>query len=102
MFTFTVNGQTISTEKDEKLLVFLRETLGLTSVKNGCAEGACGTCTILIDGKATKACVFKTSKCTGKHIITCEGLSDRERPYMPMPIPTVVRSNAGSARPGWL
>lgn len=79
MFEFTVNGKSISTEKDEKLIVFLRGELGLTSVKNGCAEGACGTCMVLVDGKATKACIQKTSKCAGKSIVTVEGLSEREK-----------------------
>ncbi|KAB4603369.1 2Fe-2S iron-sulfur cluster binding domain-containing protein, partial [Bacteroides thetaiotaomicron] len=79
MYTFVVNGKTVSTEKDEKLLTFLREELNLTSVKNGCSEGACGTCMILIDGKATKACVQKTSKMEGKRVITCEGLTEREK-----------------------
>ncbi len=79
MFTFTVNGKSVSTEQDVKLLTFLREELKLISVKNGCNQGACGTCMILIDGKATKACVQKTSKMEGKHVITCEGLTERER-----------------------
>ena len=79
MVTMTVNGRQVVSEKDEKLLTFLRETLGLTSVKNGCSEGACGTCMILVDGRATKACVLKTSKCAGKSIVTCEGLTPRER-----------------------
>ena len=50
MFTFTVNGKSVSTDKEEKLITFLREELLLTSEKHGCSEGACGTCTILIDG----------------------------------------------------
>ncbi|WP_294553609.1 selenium-dependent xanthine dehydrogenase [uncultured Pseudoflavonifractor sp.] len=79
MYTFIVNGKTVSTARDERLLTFLREELGLTSVKNGCSEGACGTCMILIDGKATKACVQKTSKMEGREVITCEGLTDREK-----------------------
>ena len=79
MFTFTVNGKSVSTEQDVKLITYLREDLGLTSVKNGCSEGACGTCMILIDGKATKACVQKTSRMEGKTVITCEGLSEREK-----------------------
>ena len=79
MYTFMVNGKTVSTEKDQKLLTFLREELDLTSVKNGCSEGACGTCMILVDGKPTKACVQKTSKLEGKHVITCEGLTPREQ-----------------------
>lgn len=78
MFQFTVNGKQVQTEKDQKLLPFLREELGLTSVKNGCAQGACGTCTILVDGKATRACILSTARAVGKSIVTCEGLSPRE------------------------
>ena len=79
MSTFTVNGQTVTTEKNEKLLDYLRETLDLTSVKNGCSEGACGTCMVLVDGVATKACVLKTGKLDSKNIVTVEGLSEREQ-----------------------
>ena len=64
MYTFIVNGKTVSTARDERLLTFLREELGLTSVKNGCSEGACGTCMILIDGKATKACSPTAARCS--------------------------------------
>ena len=42
MATFTVNGRTVTVEKNQKLLRYLRDTLGLTSVKDGCSEGACG------------------------------------------------------------
>ena len=48
-------------------------------MKDGCSEGACGTCTVLIDGKPTKACVPQTDKLEGKHILTVEGLSDWEK-----------------------
>ena len=79
MFTFQVNGKAVSTQRDVRLITFLREDLGLTSVKNGCSEGACGTCMILVDGKAVKACVQKTSKMEGKSVLTCEGLTRREK-----------------------
>ena len=79
MATFTVNGKTVTTEKHQKLLRYLRDELRLTSVKDGCSEGACGTCTVLIDGKATRACVPWTDKLEGKTILTAEGLSERER-----------------------
>lgn len=46
MYTLYVNNVAYQTEKDEKLLDYLRDTLRLTSVKNGCGEGACGTCTV--------------------------------------------------------
>ena len=79
MATFTVNGKTVTVEQNQKLLRLLRDTLGLTSVKDGCSEGACGTCTVLIDGKPTKACIPQTDKLEGKTILTVEGLSDFER-----------------------
>ncbi len=79
MVTFTVNGKTVSCNEEKRLINYLRYNLHLTSVKDGCSEGACGTCTILIDGEATKACTFLTTEMNGKSIITVEGLSDREK-----------------------
>ena len=79
MATFTVNGQTVSVEKNQKLIRYLRDELHLTSVKDGCSEGACGTCTVLIDGKPTRACIPQTDKLEGKSVITVEGLSDFEK-----------------------
>ena len=79
MAVFTVNGRTVAAEKNQKLIRFLRDELRLTSVKDGCSEGACGTCHVLIDGKPTKACVQQTDKLEGKTIVTVEGLSDFEK-----------------------
>ncbi len=62
MASFFVNGQAVTCPENKKLIRFLRDDLKLTSVKNGCSEGACGTCTGLIDGKATKACVQQTDR----------------------------------------
>ena len=78
MYKFYINGTEVQTEKKEKMLFFLRN-MGLTSVKNGCSEGACGTCMVLVDGKTTKACILTTEKAEGKHIITVEGLTEREK-----------------------
>ena len=79
MAILTVNGIQLSVDQNQKLLPFLRDTLRLTSVKNGCSEGACGTCMVLIDGKAIKACIQQTDKLDGKTIVTVEGLSPREK-----------------------
>ena len=79
MATFIVNGKSITVEKNQKLIRFLRDELHLTSVKDGCSEGACGTCHVLIDGKPTKACIPQTDKLEGKTIQTVEGLSDWEK-----------------------
>ena len=53
MASFFVNGTPVTVEHNQKLMRYLRDTLRLTSVKDGCSEGACGTCTILLDGKDT-------------------------------------------------
>ena len=79
MATFVVNGKIVTTEKNQKLIRFLRDELRLTSVKDGCSEGACGTCTVLVDGKAARACIFTTDKMEGKSVLTVEGLSDFEK-----------------------
>ena len=78
-YSFVVNGVPCSTEEEKPLLRYLRDELRLTSVKDGCSEGACGTCTILVDGKAVKACVLSTKRAAGKEIVTVEGLSEAER-----------------------
>ena len=79
MFSFTVNGKQVSTGETKKLIDFLRDDLRLTSVKNGCMEGACGACTVVVDGKAQRACIPTTAKMEGKSVVTVEGLSQRER-----------------------
>lgn len=74
-----VNGKSISVNPERKLIDILRNELRLKSVKDGCSEGACGTCTVLIDGRAMKCCVQKAARLAGKHIMTVEGLSKREQ-----------------------
>ena len=79
MYRLIVNGQTVEVKEDKKLMRFLRDDLKLKSVKDGCSEGACGTCIILIDGKAVKSCIQNVSKFEGKSIVTVEGLSPLEK-----------------------
>ena len=79
MVQFYVNNQLYEAEGDGKLLPFLRDICKCKSVKDGCSEGACGTCHVLIDGKATKACIPMLSKLDRKHILTVEGLSQEEK-----------------------
>ena len=78
-YRFTVNGIEHSTSEDKPLLRYLRDDLGLYSVKDGCSEGACGTCTVVVDGVAVKSCVLTTKKADGKRILTVEGLTDAEK-----------------------
>jgi len=80
MYAFSVNGNPINYDgNDKKLLRFLREDLNLTGTKDGCSEGACGTCTVLVDGSKMKACAISLSRLEGKSVITIEGLSQREQ-----------------------
>ena len=78
MYSFFVNGCQVSTSKKQSLLRFLRDEMHLTSVKDGCSQGACGACTVLIDGETCKACVLQTDRLEGRSIITVDGLSKWE------------------------
>ena len=73
-----INGRQVALPPDRSdgsLLTFLREDLDLTGTKNGCNEGVCGACTVLVDGKARKACRLKIGDVAGKEVLTIEGLA---------------------------
>lgn len=100
MITVRVNGKTYSVEKDKKLMRFLRDDLHLISVKDGCSQGACGTCTVLVDGKTTRACIPMLSKVEGKEIVTVEGLSEREKEVYAYAFATAGAVQCGFCIPG--
>ncbi len=100
MIKVLVNGKTYEAEKDKKLMRFLRDDLHLTSVKDGCSQGACGTCTVLADGKATRACIPMLSKVEGKEIVTVEGLSEREKEVYSYAFATAGAVQCGFCIPG--
>ncbi len=79
MSQFIVNAKQVTEETNKSLIRFLRDDLRLTSVKDGCSEGACGTCTVIINNEAVKACTYTTGILDGAEIITVEGLSDKEK-----------------------
>jgi carbon-monoxide dehydrogenase small subunit len=73
-----VNGvrrEVSADRKDERLIDYLRLDLGLYGTKNGCGIGACGACTVLLDGGARRACVTPLRLAHGKSVLTVEGLS---------------------------
>ena len=74
-----INGVGYNPEADTTLLDYLRNTLHLTGAKDGCSEGACGACSVIINGKLRRACREKLSKLDNAEIITIEGLSEREK-----------------------
>jgi len=62
------------------LLQVLRDQLGLTGAKCGCNQGVCGACTVLIDGKPARACLSLAANCTGRQIVTIEGVGSVAQP----------------------
>jgi carbon-monoxide dehydrogenase small subunit len=79
--TLTVNGvrRTVPYEDKASLLDILREALDLTGAKEGCGYGACGSCTVVVNGEAVKACTLRgKEKLEGIEVLTIEGLADPE------------------------
>ena len=77
--TTTLNGRVHEVPRGMTLMTWLREVQNVTSVKDGCADGSCGTCIVLVDGRTVKACTRDASTVDGRHVTTTEGLADRER-----------------------
>jgi aerobic-type carbon monoxide dehydrogenase small subunit (CoxS/CutS family) len=80
-YTLLVNGKpfSVDAEPDTSLLSVLREQLDLTGTKYGCGEGQCGSCTVLIDGRAHRSCETPISTVPGRAIMTIEGLANGDR-----------------------
>ena len=79
-FAFTVNGASVEVEVTgmRRLLDVLREDLGLTGTKEGCGEGECGACSVLLDGAVVDACLVPVSQARGASVQTVEGLAPKE------------------------
>ncbi len=77
LVTFGVNGQIASVEVSpwKRLLDVLREDLHLTGTKEGCGEGECGACTVLLDGVPVNSCLVAAGQCDGRAVTTVEGLA---------------------------
>jgi aerobic-type carbon monoxide dehydrogenase small subunit (CoxS/CutS family) len=74
--TLTVNGslEIVDIPGHLTLLQMLRDKLGLTGTKNGCASGECGACTVLLNGDAVNSCMVLAAECDGAEVVTIEGL----------------------------
>ena len=80
-FAFAVNGDPVQVEVggSRRLLDVLREDLGLTGTKEGCGEGECGACSVLVDGDVVDACLVPVSQAQGTAVRTVEGLAAEGR-----------------------
>ena len=95
-----INGKKMEVDDNRRLMDILRQDCHLKSVKDGCSQGACGTCTVVIDGKTVKSCVQKAKKFDGAHIITVEGLSDFEKDVYVYAFSTAGAVQCGFCTPG--
>jgi len=84
--TLRLNGTEVThaVEPRESLADFLRERCGLTATHLGCEHGACGACTVSVDGQATRSCLMLAAMCEARSVVTLEGLRDD-------PVVTVLR-----------
>src|ERR1017187_10096880 len=82
LLSTVVNGTEVSLDiaPDARLIDVLRNALALTGTKEGCGEGECGACTVLIDGVAVNACLVLAAQVQGKSVLTVEGLSSAGHP----------------------
>ena len=96
--TFTLNGKpvTVGVSPVERLLDTLRYALHLPGTKEGCGEGECGACTVLLDGVPVNSCLVPTFQCRGREIATIESVSAREL----APMLATGATQCGACTPG--
>lgn len=102
MIEFRLNGRVVKSNENRNLLEYLRNTANLTSVKNGCHEGICGACTVLVDGKNVRSCLLTLEKVSGKNILTIEGLSEREKKVFEFAFTHTGAVQCGFCTPGMI
>lgn len=93
--TFAINGQkrTVEAPPMKRLLDVIREDLHLTGTKEGCGEGECGACSVLVNGELVNSCLIPALQAEGAEIITVEGLAQDERMH---PIQQCFLENGGA------
>lgn len=100
MYNIDLNGVLYPAPEDLGLLDYLRDQLHVTSLKNGCGEGACGACMILVDNQPKRACLLTVTKVQGKKLLTVEGLTDHEKEVYTWAFTTSGAVQCGFCIPG--
>ncbi len=77
---FTLNGRNVAVEanRERRAIDLLREDLGLTGTKEGCGQGECGACTILVDGESKLSCLMLAAQLEGRAVTTIEGMGSKD------------------------
>lgn len=102
MFQFKLNQNDVVVATDKGLLEYLRDDARMIAVKNGCAEGVCGSCSVLVNGKAVRACTLTVAKVHGKAVMTAEGIAQREKEIYAHAFGEVGAVQCGFCMPGML
>src|SRR6266700_465428 len=103
LIQLTINGaqRQVAAETERSLLVVLREELGLTGAKYGCAVVSCGACTVLVYGASTRACITAASEVSGREVKTNEGIATHNEPHpVQAAMLAVGAMQCGSCTPG--
>jgi aerobic carbon-monoxide dehydrogenase small subunit len=102
VLTCRVNGETVTALADPRdtLLELLRDRLGLTGTKEGCGNGNCGSCTVLVDGVPMNACLMLAQEAPGCEITTIEGLGDAGLTDLQQNLATAGATQCGFCTPG--
>jgi len=101
---FTLNGKPIEVDVDPNLraLDFLRDKMGMTSVKEGCSEGECGACTIIVNGRNVHSCLMLAVELDGKDVWTLEGLVEKGETYISEAFVEAGAVQCGFCTPGFI
>jgi carbon-monoxide dehydrogenase small subunit len=93
--SFSLNGQAVAVQAPVaiNLLTLLREYMGITSPKFGCAQGNCGACTVLLDGEPVNSCMVLAPTVEGRKVTTVEGVGTLEKPH---PLQTAITEHYGA------
>lgn len=104
-FDLNVNGErhTVEAAPNRTLMEVLRDNLGLTGTKKGCDIGACGACTVIMDGVTILSCMTQAVRCRDREITTIEGLAEKDRLH-PLQESAIEHGavQCGYCTPGWL